>query len=196
MKSVDLFLDTSFTHLRVGLFKAGTYCDGIDMEAYMRQSEEMIPSLSLLMERHGIGKDDIASVTVARGPGSYTGVRIAMTAAKTMALALKIPLFLVSSLMILAEDRKTAVCMDARARRSYFAVYEDGKPIVEDSIWANDDVLSYLNDHPDCLLGGEPAYLGLQKTAAPDVLFNMLRWRGGPSDVLKAAPVYLRGPTR
>ncbi len=194
----DVLLDTSFTHLRVGLAKGGKIIASLDKPAFMRQSEEMIPTLGRLMEETKTGRSDIDSIIVARGPGSYTGVRIAMTAAKVMALALGKPLYLVSSLATLREgEKKTAIMMDARAKRSYFAVYEGKKAIVEDCIKGNDEVLAYLNEHPDCLLGGEPSYLGLEANAKPDVFLNMLAAKEGESvDTLTAAPVYLRGPIR
>ncbi len=194
----DVLLDTSLTHLRVGLAKDGKIIASLDKPAFMRQSEEMIPTLDRLMEETKTGRSDIDSIIVARGPGSYTGVRIAMTAAKVMALALGKPLYLVSSLAILREgEKKTAIMMDARAKRSYFAVYEGNKAIVEDCIKSNDEVLSYLSEHPDCLLGGEPSYLGLEANAKPDVFLNMLAAKEGEkADTLTAAPAYLRGPIR
>lgn len=194
----DILLDTSFTHLRVALARDGKIIASLDKSAFMRQSEEMIPTLSRLMEETKTERSDVDSVIVARGPGSYTGVRIAMTAAKVMALALNRPLYLVSSLAILREGKKkTAIMMDARAKRSYFAVYEGTRALVEDCIKSNDEVMAYLKEHPDCLIGGEPAYLGLEVTAKPDVFLNMLSAKDGePADTLKAAPAYLRGPLR
>lgn len=198
MKETLLLLDTSFTHLRVGLAGNCGVFDSVDKEAFMHQSEELAPTIDMLLKRNNLSKDDLGGVVVAKGPGSYTGVRIAMTSGKVIALALDIPLYLVSSLMILAHPKKrTAVIMDARAKRSYFAVYEDGKPLVEDAIWTNDEIMAYLEKNQGNIeVGGEPAHLGLKIDVPSIYVFeNMVRGKE-KSDTLSAKPAYLRGPIR
>lgn len=194
----DILLDTSFTHLRVAVAEDRRILASYDQEAYMRQSEDMIPTLDRLLKETKTERSDIGSVIVSRGPGSYTGVRIAMTGGKAMALALGVPLYLVSSLKIMKDGkRKTAIMMDARAKRSYFAVYEGDEALVEDTIMGNDEVLAYLKANPECLIAGETAYLGIEPTAKGNVFLNMLEAKDGePVDTLKAAPAYLRGPLR
>ncbi|MFA6675612.1 MAG: tRNA (adenosine(37)-N6)-threonylcarbamoyltransferase complex dimerization subunit type 1 TsaB, partial [Bacilli bacterium] len=96
-----ILLDSSNTSLTVGLANDDSLLDSISYEAWQTQSEHMIPELDKLMKKHQVNKDDITSVVTAIGPGSYTGVRIALTIAKTIATALKIDLYPVSSLQIL-----------------------------------------------------------------------------------------------
>ena len=85
---VTVLLDSSNTNLSVGIAKDNILLDYISYEAWQRQSEYMIVELNKLLEKHNIKKEDITDVMVAKGPGSYTGVRMAMTSAKTCSVAL------------------------------------------------------------------------------------------------------------
>ncbi|WP_305068849.1 tRNA (adenosine(37)-N6)-threonylcarbamoyltransferase complex dimerization subunit type 1 TsaB [Limosilactobacillus equigenerosi] len=60
--------------------------------------------MDTLMQQVNWEPQDLDRVVVAAGPGSYTGVRIAVTTAKTLAATLKIELVVVSSLAVLARN--------------------------------------------------------------------------------------------
>lgn len=64
---------------------------------------ELVPAISELLARAQIGREQITAVAVATGPGSFTGLRIGMAAAKGIAVALNVPLVGVPSLEILAS---------------------------------------------------------------------------------------------
>ena len=81
---VTVLLDSSNTNLSVGVARDNLLLESISYEAWQRQSEYMIPDLNKLLDKYGISKDEIGEVIVAKGPGSYTGVRIAITIAKTI----------------------------------------------------------------------------------------------------------------
>ena len=61
-----------------------------------------MPAIEKLLRECELTPQDLTKIVVAKGPGSYTGVRIGVTIAKTMAWALNIPLVGVSSLAVLA----------------------------------------------------------------------------------------------
>ena len=72
---------------------------------------------------------------MSKGPGSYTGIRIALTIAKTIVFALNIPLYLVSSLQVMKVGDKPTICLtNARSQRSYIGVYQGQKEILSDRI--------------------------------------------------------------
>ena len=76
---------------------------------------------------HGKGTD-LDEVVITDGPGSYTGVRIAMTVAKVLCTRLNIPLYAISTLQLYAGlDPNALVLMDARSRRAYVGILEEGR---------------------------------------------------------------------
>ena len=69
-----------------------------EIEARRQSNTQLIPRIDALLAENGIARGDIACVCVGRGPGSFTGVRIAMATAKGIASALEVGLVGVSSL--------------------------------------------------------------------------------------------------
>lgn len=160
---VSILLDSSNTDLYVGLLKEDQVMDSAFYECWQMQSEYMIVELDKLLSKNNVSRESIKDITVSIGPGSYTGVRIAITIAKVMGTALKCKVYPISSLRILAKyDKQCACVINARNGRSFFGVYFEDKVLIEDCIKTNDEVLKYLDDNPDCLLCGDTKYLGKQ----------------------------------
>ena len=70
----------------------------VEIEAHRASNTQLLPGIDETLASHGVAREDIACVAVGRGPGSFTGVRIAMATAKGVASALEVPLIGVSSL--------------------------------------------------------------------------------------------------
>ncbi|MCQ2912008.1 MAG: tRNA (adenosine(37)-N6)-threonylcarbamoyltransferase complex dimerization subunit type 1 TsaB [Bacilli bacterium] len=190
-----LLLDTSNTYLSIGLAKDHKVVDSISYEAWQKQSEFLIQELDAILSRNNLSREDIGMVISAKGPGSYTGVRIALTVAKVIAFALNVPLYLVSSLEVLKDEAKPSIClMNARSKRSYFGVYEGETIIVEDKIVDNQEALKYIAEHPEYKVCGEVAYLGFESTELKnlEVLANSDIERNLCADPVAAKPVYLK----
>ena len=100
---IGVLLDSSDKNLSVGLVKDHVFLGRVSYLAWQRQSELLVDELSKLLKANGLSGKDIDYVVCSKGPGSYTGVRIALTVAKTIAFALKVPLYLASSLEVLQE---------------------------------------------------------------------------------------------
>jgi tRNA threonylcarbamoyladenosine biosynthesis protein TsaB len=110
--------------------------------APLQHSAEVFPAIEQLLDRFGHSPGDLAQVHVATGPGSFTGLRIAVTIAKTMYLASRTDIVAVDSLDVIAantagasprslsEDAgsagidRLAVVLDAKRGEFYAAVYE------------------------------------------------------------------------
>lgn len=191
-----VILDSSLTYLTVGLCDEDHLIDSISYEAWQCQSEKMIPELKTLLEKNSLSQKDISGVIVGIGPGSYTGIRIALTTAKILCLSLNIPMYPVSSLQLLKEDDKpTIVLMNARSNRSFFAVYEGNKVIVEDQTMTNDKVNEYISAHPDYVIKGELKYLGREDNVGniAEQAFSLLKYLVKAEEPLAVKPVYMKG---
>ena len=190
-----ILLDSSNTSLTVGLAKNNEMLESVSYEAWQSQSEHMIPELDKLLKKYKVERKEIEDIVVAIGPGSYTGVRIAITIAKTMATALNVKVYEVSSLRCLKDENKPSVCLiNARSGRSYFGVFEGEKIIINDCIMPNDKVLEYINAHPDYVVCGNAAYLGIE---GHDVdiareLLSIKAYTKPSENPLSIKPVYMK----
>jgi tRNA threonylcarbamoyladenosine biosynthesis protein TsaB len=66
-------------------------------------SERLVPAIKGLVERNGASLEELAAIVVVHGPGSFTGVRVGVSAAKGLCEALNVPLIAISRLAVLAE---------------------------------------------------------------------------------------------
>ena len=190
-----LGVDTSEKMLFVCLYDDKKQLYLASYEAWQRQSEYLVEEIAKAFESTGVKKSDLGAVVSSVGPGSYTGVRIGLTVAKTIAFSMQIPLYLVSSLEILQRFPAPSICVsNARSKRSYFAVYENGAAIVKDCIKPNDEVKQYIAEHPDYLLCGDASYLGLEGSAyePADNFLRCLDDAHRCPNIHKASPVYLK----
>ena len=190
-----LLLDSSNTSLSVGIEIDHSLLGYTSYEAWQVQSEHMVPEIDKLLEKYHISRRDITGVIVSIGPGSYTGVRIALTIAKITALACKCPVYPVSSLRVLKNGVLPSICLiNARSNRSYFGVYEGEKVIVSDTIKTNDKVKEYIKEHPGYFICGNVAYLGYENLDT-NICEQMVSLMGvlepTPND-LALKPVYLK----
>lgn len=156
----QLLLDSSNIYLAVGLSKDGKVIDSIFYNAWQRQSELMVNEIENIFKRNNIDKKDLDAVVVGIGPGSYTGVRIGVTIAKTIAYALKIKVYAKSSLSLLRCGEDPTICLfNARSGRSYFAVYQGKKVLEKECVIPNEEVLSYIQKHPEYKIAGDTAQI-------------------------------------
>ena len=190
-----LLLDSSNTSLSVGLEKDGLLIDHISYESWQSQSEHMVPEIDNILKKNGLDRRDLDGIVSSIGPGSYTGVRIALTIAKVASLVLNVPLFTVSSLRVLKDDDKPSICLiNARSGRSYFGVYQGEEIIVSDTIKKNDEVLEYIKEHPDYSICGDARYLGFTNvdnniSKQMVSLLNVIQKEENP---LASKPVYMK----
>ena len=75
----------------------------MELDTALRHTESLVPALTSLMERVGWVPDSIGAVLVGSGPGSFTGLRVGMAAAKGIALAANCPVVSVDTLEAYAE---------------------------------------------------------------------------------------------
>ena len=94
----SLLIDTHDKNVLLVLYKDGKVLDKINKESNMRHSEITMPSLIALIEKNGIKIQDLDEIYAVIGPGSFTGVRIGVTIAKTLAYLIKKPIRSISSI--------------------------------------------------------------------------------------------------
>ncbi|KRN32311.1 tRNA (adenosine(37)-N6)-threonylcarbamoyltransferase complex dimerization subunit type 1 TsaB [Weissella halotolerans] len=125
--------DTSNRALSVALFEDERLLFQIESNLTRNHSSQLLPDIDQALKSVDWQPADLTQVIVSQGPGSYTGLRIGVTTAKTLAFTLGIGLTGISSLALLATnvDDPTALIipvMDARNQNLYAGAYrwQDG----------------------------------------------------------------------
>lgn len=124
-----LAIDTSNQVLGIAILSDGKVIGEMVTNVKKNQTSRLMPAIHQLMEDLDIVPDQLDKIVVARGPGSFTGVRIGVTTAKSLAWALSIPVIGVSSLEVLAYQGRlyhSFICpfFDARRERIYTGLYK------------------------------------------------------------------------
>lgn len=132
---ITLCIDTAYKYLTCVLIKDDKIISSFCEECFKKQSEEVFIGLKKVFDDANIERKDIDAICVSDGPGSYTGVRIAMSIAKTIGELLNISVYTISTLRLYASYKENAmVIMDARASRAYVGIYDRDKIIKDDCV--------------------------------------------------------------
>lgn len=99
-------------------------------------SQKLMPALAMVMEEAEASSEQISGIAVASGPGSFTGLRIGMTTAKSLAQVWGVPVLPVPTLDALAynlADSGGVVCpiLDAQRDQVYTAIYNEGRRLTD-----------------------------------------------------------------
>lgn len=125
---MKLFIDTASSRIVLGLSQDGSILKEINEVNDHQLSVRIFPLLDQLFQETNISPKDIDEIVVVTGPGSFTGVRIGVTIAKTYAWSLKKKIISVSELQCMASTKvDTDYCIpmiDARRNTVYAGIYD------------------------------------------------------------------------
>jgi tRNA threonylcarbamoyladenosine biosynthesis protein TsaB len=194
-----LALETSADACSAALWTDGVVTGRYE-EAPRRHVELILPMVQELLAAAGLGMRSLDGVAFGAGPGSFTGVRIAVSAAQGFALAAGLPLVPVSSLAALAaralagEARRVYVAQDARMGEVYAGAYEsreDGvRALVEDRLATPEQVRT---EGEWWLAGG--GWARYPDMAGPGAVDTGLRFPRAHEVAALAAPRFAAGQT-
>ena len=134
---LTLAIDTSTNILSVALVRDGEVLASVDEQTKNNQSEILMSRIANIMSKCNLKPTDLKRIAVAIGPGSYTGIRVGVSAAKSLAYVLGIPVVPLSSLEVMAMaavpyDLRIPM-IDARRGAVFAGVYDyDGTNIIPD----------------------------------------------------------------
>jgi tRNA threonylcarbamoyladenosine biosynthesis protein TsaB len=128
--SYILHVETSTKNCSVSIGKSGVLValEELNTEGYSH-AEKLHVFLKDVVEKAGISFADVSAICVGKGPGSYTGLRIGVSAVKGLCFALDIPMLAIESLEILSRkavvtDGYILPLLDARRMEVYSAVFD------------------------------------------------------------------------
>ena len=127
-----LHIDTSVDKGSICLSNDDIILDYAECLLQKDQSAWLHPSIKNILSKNNISIRDLQAVSVVNGPGSYTGLRIGLAAAKGICYALSIPLIILSTLEVMASavlssENNYLICpmIDARRQEVFTAVYNN-----------------------------------------------------------------------
>ncbi|MEX2236770.1 MAG: tRNA (adenosine(37)-N6)-threonylcarbamoyltransferase complex dimerization subunit type 1 TsaB [Dehalococcoidia bacterium] len=128
--AIELTIDTASDYAGLALTDGGRLIHERVWYCRRRHSAEVLPAIDDLLRTNDVGRSDLGTVIACTGPGSYTGLRVGITLAKTLAYALHLPAVGVPRLLADAatyRGQAGSVCAVHRAGRSDLAVAVYGR---------------------------------------------------------------------
>lgn len=216
-----LGMDTSGYVNAVGVTDGDRVLADFIFEARTDSLEKIVTNIDYTLKEAGITLDDIDGFGVGLGPGSWTGIRVGVTVAKTLAFSTGRPVCGVSTLEVLAHgarDRSALICpvISAGTKDAVYAAFYitgDGTVTRKGEYYVGDiQGLSAMLKEPAVLVGPEARVYGSvigQRTGSPDIevieevprgatvaLLAAARLaRGDSDDALSLTPLYLKEST-
>src|SRR3990172_12554470 len=217
---MELALDTSTDVSGLAFSREGEVLAEMSWLAGQDHARQLFPALEALMERGGVGVEEVKAIFVALGPGSFNGLRVGLAAAKGLALALGAPLVGVSTLEVEAFPFRSAslpLCPVHGAGREDLAValFREGpggwERLWEDQLLSPAKLLSRLPEEvlfcgeiPPHFLDHLEAWEGDAVIPSPNArrrrpaFLAELGWQRlqerGPDVAASLQPIYLRHP--
>ncbi len=169
----------------------------------MRHGELLAPSIAGVLDDAGLIRQDLTAVAVGVGPGPFTGLRVGLMTARTLAAVLEIPVYGVCTLDVLAVEAVDSgivqgpfhVATDARRKEVYFASYDadggrlSGPEVLKPAAVATDEAvvgrgaMLYPDSFPDGRLPENPSAAVLARVVAEE-----------RAELYDPEPMYLRRP--
>jgi len=211
-----LAIDTALAACSAAVFDtvSGRIISGETLPMPRGHAEALMPLIARVMQGAGLEFADIDRVAVTTGPGSFTGLRVGISAARGIALAAARPAVGVSTLSVyaaphLAEDKTVNViaAIDARHEHVYLQVFgPNGRIVAAPRLAPLGDAVRAACAAPSCIVGtaaqaiadrlpkGAPPPMRLDARDAPDIDWVARMGAVLPEGQSPPKPLYLRAP--
>lgn len=126
-----LGIDTSTKSLGVAVAEDDKLLASCNKIFGLRHSQDLMPTVKGMLKEMKLGLEDLDGYAVSIGPGSFTGLRVGVTAVKTLALVTKKPVIAVPTLDVISQNvlyYPGVICpiLDAKKQKVYAALYKNG----------------------------------------------------------------------
>lgn len=216
-----LAIDTATQVSSVAVLKEGRLLAELTMQGKLTHSETLLPHIEQVLKMAAVAKEELTGIAVSNGPGSFTGLRIGLAAAKAMSYVLGIPLVGVSTLQALAYQLpapgvRVMCLLDAQKGNAYVESYrwENNSLQVVDSVQVakiTDIVAACANMNEQVILLGDavqkkvagklelpanvsvaPPHIVMPRAACVAMLGQAKMMAGETDNVMDLEPVYIR----
>ena len=209
-KKTVLAIDTALSGVSVGLIAANGHIVSRMVETERAQAAILVPTIQEVVSEAAIDFKDIDLIVCTKGPGSFTGLRIGLATARTMALALNKPIIGLNTLDVMARHYESAkpllIVLETKRQDFYGCYYDSQKNPLTDPFAVDGPSVLQCAPVDDFNVGGD--CLERFKTSVSEDL-NLLENMTQPDPILMAQygwdlfqeqgdqgrphPLYLRG---
>jgi tRNA threonylcarbamoyl adenosine modification protein YeaZ len=201
---VLLAFDTATPFVTVALHDGADVVVDERSEQRMKHGEQLAPLIDAALTKAGIVRQDLTALAVGVGPGPFTGLRVGLVTARTLAFVLDLPVYGVCSLDVIAVEAahgarpittEFTVATDARRKEVYLAAYDEQGRRLE-----GPDVLRPADAATDQPVAGEGAVLYPESFPdARDPVLPSAGWLARAvaeelAELRDPEPMYLRRP--
>lgn len=128
MTDLTLAIDTAAPRLQLALAMPDGRVDVLVEDIAKGHAEILFDRIATLLDRNSVTYEALQRIAVTTGPGSFTGLRIGLSAARGLGLARKIPVLGIPSLLAVSltvPSGPVAVLVDARRGEAYFEIFPE-----------------------------------------------------------------------
>ncbi len=180
-----LFISTYDSKITIGLLKDGKEISKLEKESKNGHSSLLVPTIKEILDKNNLDTSDLNEIIVVNGPGSFTGIRLGITVAKTLAYTLNIPIKTITSIEAIASsiDAENKIITIDDPKGKYIGKFTSNK--LDELIYLkDDDALKYLEVNNYNVFNNQD--LNLEK------IYNYLaNQKPTPAHAVKA--VYIKG---
>ena len=146
---ISLLIDTSTSNLTVSIIKKQEIIYKYQESILSDMASKILPIIDNGLKEQKLKLEDIDKIFIVNGPGSFTGIRVGVTVAKTIAWALKKDIIPLSSLELIATtntSKKYIIPMiDARRNNVFAGIYDNNLNCIKKDKLISIDEISKLN---------------------------------------------------
>lgn len=171
MSGLLLALDTAGARCSAAVFDMGEgrVLASAEPEIGRGHAEALMDTIAGVLDAAGVSYVDLSRIAVTAGPGSFTGIRVGVSAARGLALALGVPVVGVSTLEALAEPfwgkgASVLAVQDARRGEVYAALYDQNGIVIREAVALSpDDLAAFCRDVAAPRLVGNGSQIALAR---------------------------------
>lgn len=146
----------------------------------IRQSEKLLPAIDYVMKEIELKPSDLDYTTLTLGPGTFTGLRLGLSALKALTLSHDVPVYGIPSLDAYSYDfrhsrQRVLSLIEAKEDEFFLAIYSNGKKILDDDDKSIDEILSLFTDEDEITVCGPGAgtFIYRAREISPLIRFNL-----------------------
>ena len=156
-----LALECSAGPASCAIFEDGVITSSDFTNVRLTHSQTLMPMVKAMLDKANLKINDIDALAISHGPGSFTGIRIGISAVKGLAAPNKLPCYAVSTLRAIAQNFKGSDCvvcavMDARCNQVYNALFKVNGPTItrlcDDRALIIEDLMQELSEIKDSII--------------------------------------------